>query len=116
MKGFLYTAIIILTLGCGQGRETSSLKFDDGQNVGAGPPPQTALRFDVIRDQIMIPKCMGCHDWAPFEDLFKKKVKAGNPDASKLFLMVERGSMPEFADPLNAVELELIRAYILAMQ
>ena len=56
---------------------------------------------------------MTCHKRSDTEQGIEKWVVAGNPEASKLFLVIKNGSMPKKADPLPLSDVEFVRQYII---
>lgn len=71
-----------------------------------------AVTFKEVQEKILAPKCLDCHGWVLNETRVLSKIVPGRPEASKLFRVVENGSMPKDAPPLTTQELELLRGYI----
>ena len=72
--------------------------------------------FLALKSKILQPMCIKCHRAFNEEKGILKLVKAGKPDSSLLFQVVEDGSMPMGARVLTTAELELVRSYIMDLR
>lgn len=74
--------------------------------------PTARVTFKKLKEEIIAPKCLGCHKKMGEEENFVKWVNADSPRDSKLLLRTQDGSMPKNGKPLNAVEMEMIKSYL----
>ncbi len=75
--------------------------------------PEDRITFQMISDEILTPRCLGCHSWANSEDETRNLFSAGEPENSPLYIRVADGSMPPFGGPLSDEEIAKIKQYIL---
>ncbi len=61
--------------------------------------------FQKLKNEVLVPKCLGCHKKMGDEENLKKW-------GSKLLLRTQDGTMPKNGTPLNAKEMKLIRDYL----
>lgn len=74
---------------------------------------QTArVTFKKLKDEILAPKCLGCHKKMGEEENFVKWVNVDSPKDSKLLLRTQDGTMPKNGAPLSSAELEMIKSYL----
>lgn len=70
------------------------------------------VTFKKLKDEILTPKCLGCHKKMGEEENFVKWVNVDAPRESKLLLRTQDGSMPKNGTPLNAAEMGMIKSYL----
>jgi hypothetical protein len=84
------------------------IKLTEGEEVD----PDAPVTFELLKEKILIPKCIVCHKGFADEKKVLKKVEPGNPEESELFQSVQDGSMPKDAPVLSSLELAMVRKYI----
>lgn len=104
----LFLCICSVILSCGK-RE--GFEFSEATNLGLDG--EKYLTFDDLKSRILIPHCISCHKKSDTEDGIKNWFIPGQPENSKLYLVIKDGRMPKKADPLPTSELEFVRKYII---
>ena len=131
MKKLTALSAIFLFSACG------FTEYKNGAGPGAAtqlksPPPVTQpsitpgtgpASFARVNNEILIPKCLSCHDGSqPSLPNFKSfaalmssgALNPGDPASSKLYTEVKSGSMPKNGPALSSGEVSLIQDWILA--
>lgn len=90
--------------------ERSDLVFSD--STGIPLTPDTKVTFEMVKSQILTPKCLSCHSNASTAEGLNSWIVAGQPDVSSFFTRMEDGSMPKGASAVSTADLELARMYI----
>jgi hypothetical protein len=123
MRGISILLLVgIVTAGCGENK--------GGENpTQQNPSPRSSdvqATFSSIHDNILQPKCVGCHkganaahglDLTTYEKLMAghrhgKVVVPGNPLRSELYEVVAEGKMPKNAPDLSHQEIQAIFDWI----
>lgn len=102
----------MLTLACGM---PSKSNLDYAESRSQSLDPQSQVDFNMLKTEILAPKCLSCHSQAASENGIKNWVTPGDPESSALFKMTENGTMPKNGNPLSTRDLELIKLYITQM-
>ena len=102
-------SVLLAFISCGK---KSDLIFIDNT-----PKPriqkEELITFEDLKREILVPHCIVCHKKSDTEEGIAKWVKAGDPENSKLFLVVKEGRMPKNSSPLSLSDVEFIRQYII---
>ncbi len=70
-------------------------------------------QFSSIRDRILIPKCINCHEeLSSHKELLQGLVVPGKPASSELYEVISSGFMPPYSDQLLDEEKDAIRVWI----
>ncbi len=115
MKKFLLLLPLILIAGCIETGSDESLQFRVIEPV-ITPVEDEKVSFQMINDAILTPLCVRCHGWASDEPRVNSRIKPGLPEQSRLFTIVESGSMPIGGPVLTLEQLDLLRRYIMEME
>jgi len=75
--------------------------------------PSPGISLNHIRENILNKKCIFCHRWMNSEDEINKRLVAGRPEESSLYIRTFDGSMPLGGQRLGEDELEQIYQYII---
>lgn len=70
------------------------------------------VTFKKLKDEILAPKCLGCHKKMGEETNFEKWVNVESPAQSKVLLRTLDGSMPKNGTPLSSAEIGMIKSYL----
>lgn len=101
MKAFL---LLFILVSCGP-RGPLTFEYRDGKI-------QEETAFNNMKIAILDSKCLSCHkNFSDEENLFPY-LKETVATETKLFKVLENGSMPKKAPPLTTKELEEVKAYI----
>jgi hypothetical protein len=76
-------------------------------------PADEKVTFKIINDQITAPLCIRCHAWAGDESRVLSRIKAGEPESSRFYRVMEDGSMPKGGPEMTSDQLALVRRYIM---
>jgi hypothetical protein len=73
------------------------------------PPSYSAIQAVTIG-----PKCVSCHSSFSSYDGVVVEIVPGNPNASRFYTELQRGSMPQQSPSLSQTELDAIKQWITA--
>lgn len=79
-----------------------------------GPSIEVMALVEQVKTEILIPNCQLCHGWVSEDEAIFSRIVPGKPEQSRLYLLVENGSMPPFG-ALPEAEVELIKEMIIAL-
>jgi len=77
--------------------------------------PGQDVTFAMLRSAIFDNQCMRCHAWSVNEAEVKSRMVPGRPESSRIYRLVENGSMPMGGPELTLEQLDLLRRYILEL-
>ena len=89
---------------------------NDSEEPGEEPgeePEEPAIKYADLRKEFLDNKCMGCHGWIGNEEMAKRRIDAGMPERSILYIKIDNGSMPPFGTKVTEEELAKLEKYIL---
>lgn len=78
--------------------------------------PSQEVTFAMLQSAIFDNQCKACHAWSTNEAAVRSRIVPGNPQASRVYLRVEDGSMPLGGPELTLEQLDLLRRYILELE
>jgi mono/diheme cytochrome c family protein len=77
------------------------------------PPPQVEIvTLENVKNEIIIPHCIICHNKMEDDSQILSKITPGKPLESVLYQVIENGSMPKGGEQLSIEKLDLLRKYI----
>lgn len=114
MKQLFFLLSLVLISGCIETGRDESLQFRVTEPIIA--PIEDQVTFQMINEAILTPLCVRCHGWASDEPKVNSRIVPGFPEQSRLFTIVESGSMPIGGPVLTLDQLDLLRRYIMDMQ
>lgn len=88
-------------------------------SVKAPEVPQTPVvagSFEEIKQKILVPHCLKCHEDVDNEKALAEWIVPAKPEESAFYLATASGEMPQEGTPLPAQEMELIKQYISSMK
>ena len=93
------------------------------QNLGSAGDEQfkvvdfanEVISFDLVQENVLIPKCLKCHGWIGDETEILKRIVVGSPEESPLFLLIDNGAMPLGGPELTEQEKRLVYDYIVEL-
>jgi len=85
--------------------------YIEGIKSNVGEDKETE-KFAMLKDEIIVPYCIKCHDQFDREKLILKYISTDDVEKSKLLKSVVSGDMPKKADPLSKEKQKIIRDYI----
>lgn len=77
--------------------------------------PAPGVSYAMLKQAILVPKCIECHQNFGTEAGLKDYVVAGNPSKSSLYQASASGSMPPGGPALSADDLTMIKTYIMGI-
>lgn len=119
----LSLSLLALLVSCLPSMDKSALNFKEHALPELKPEVITEVTFELLKTQVLEPKCLGCHAKWNDEAAFQEKyITFGKPEESKLYESVRLARMPKGKKlpdgtrspviPLTTAELELIYNYI----
>ena len=114
MKQIFLLLPFFLIAGCIETGSDESLQFRVTEPITV-PIENEQVTFQMINEAILTPLCVRCHGWASDEPRVNSRIKPGFPEESRLFTIVESGSMRIGGPVLTLEQLDLLRRYIMDM-
>ena len=110
MKNFILFFILI---GCDQVASKSDLEFVKREPVTA----ETKVSFEELQQNLFATnRCLNCHGFLNSEEEVKKRIVAGKPELSPLYIVIENGSMPMGGPEVSQNDLDYLKQYIEQME
>lgn len=75
-------------------------------------PKERIVSFTEVKNKILVPSCIGCHDSMKEEEHLMDWIDKKNPINSKIYQNVKNGNMPMGGPPLDEAEVKLVLSYI----
>ena len=108
---FFLMMTMLGVVGCIEAGSNEGSTFKEIEPVVINPGD--TVSFATLKSSILEPMCLRCHGWAADEAKVATRIVPGNPDSSRLFAVVEDGSMPADGPALTLDQLDIVRQYII---
>ena len=116
MKTILLGIVLIslaLSAGCNiKPYERGQLKFEvhQGAEIDLTDPDPDGGSDEALNElkDFLIPKCAICHSWIESKEQLLKRIFPGEPEKSRLYILIDRNRMPLGSPALSDKEKEFV--------
>ena len=98
-------------------RYIESVKATEVPSTPTAPTtPVASGSFEEIKQKILVPHCLKCHEDVDNEKALMGWITPTKPEESPFYVSIKSGDMPQDGSPLSEEELLLVEKYITSMK